>query len=322
MKYGLTEKLMFYCENCKNTLKSFNTSKATSLSKSNTKAFEVNVRSVLAAVPIGQAVLKRFCPDLDLLVPVTKKPFNNILNLPSKQSEKQAEVIMKEAADRLKYVTLEEEPENIECDKDGNIIAHVAVTVDGTWQKRGHSSKIGVVFVISVRTGEVLDYIVKDLVCHTCQNYKKKHKTEEYIQWSEKHSSVCYVNHKGSLDSMESQEACETFLRSVEKRNLKYTQFVRDGDTGTFAKVRDSWEKVFKGNYVVVKEECVGHVQKRMGSCLREPEHKRKGEKLSDVKVLGGKGRLTDKIIDKIQNYYGEAIRNNTGDIEGTEVSI
>ena len=53
MKYRLSEKLMFYCENCKNSLKSFNTSKATSLSKSNTKAYEVNLRSVLAAVPIG-----------------------------------------------------------------------------------------------------------------------------------------------------------------------------------------------------------------------------------------------------------------------------
>ena len=41
---------------------------------------------------------------------------------------------------------------------------HIA---DSTWQKWGHSSKIGVVFVISVRTGEVLDYIVKTLVCHT-----------------------------------------------------------------------------------------------------------------------------------------------------------
>ena len=63
---------------------------------------------------------------------------------------------MKEATDRLKYVTLEEEPEDIECDKDGNIIAHVAVTVDGSWQKRGHSSKIGVVFVISVTIGKAL----------------------------------------------------------------------------------------------------------------------------------------------------------------------
>ena len=52
-KYGLTEKLMFYSGNCKNTLKSLNTSKATSLSNSNIKAFEVNIRSILATVPIG-----------------------------------------------------------------------------------------------------------------------------------------------------------------------------------------------------------------------------------------------------------------------------
>ena len=70
---------------------------------------------------------------MDLPAPVTKKSFNNILNLLSKQSDKQAEIIMKKATDRLKYIILEEEPENIECYKDGNIIAHVAVTVDGTW---------------------------------------------------------------------------------------------------------------------------------------------------------------------------------------------
>ena len=52
-------------------------------------------------------------------------------------------------------------------------------------------------FLLSVRTGGVLEYIVKSLVCHTCQNYKNKQKIEEYIQWSEKHSSVCYVNPKG-----------------------------------------------------------------------------------------------------------------------------
>jgi len=36
-------------------------------------------------------------------------------------------------------------------------MAKVAVTVDGTWQKRGHSSKIGVVFVISMAAGEILE---------------------------------------------------------------------------------------------------------------------------------------------------------------------
>ena len=28
-------------------------------------------------------------------------------------------------------------------------------------------------------------------------------------------------------------------------------------------------------------------------------------------KRLGGKGKLTDRIIDKLQNYYGIAIRSN-----------
>ena len=61
------------------------------------------------------------------------------------------------------------------------MIAKVSVTVDGTWQKRGHSSKIGIVFVISVRTGEVLDYIVKSLVCHTCMKHEQDDKHPRII---------------------------------------------------------------------------------------------------------------------------------------------
>ena len=60
-----------------------------------------------------------------------------------------------------------------------------------------------------------------------------------------------------------------------------------------------------------------------MGSTgLRKLKRKQKGEKLSDGKVLGGKGRLTDKVIGKIQNNYGEAVQNSTGDIERMQSSI
>ena len=50
-----------------------------------------------------------------------------------------------------------------------------------------------------------------------------------------------------------------------------------------------------------MKKECVGHVQKRVGTNLRnlKKEHKR----------IGGKGKLTNSAIDKLQNYYGIAIR-------------
>ena len=77
-------------------------------------------------------------------------------------------------------------------------------------------------------------------------------------------------DHVGSSDSIESSGSCEIFLRSIERCSLKYTKFVGDGDTGCFAKVRDKCSSIFGNTYVVVKEECVGHIQNRMGSGLRE----------------------------------------------------
>ena len=47
-----------------------------------------------------------------------------------------------------------------------------------------------------------------------------------------------------------------------------------------------------------------------------------KSQKLSDGKSVGGRGRLTDNIIDKMQNYYGQAIRENKGNLEGMKKSI
>ena len=55
-------------------------------------------------------------------------------------------------------------------------VAKVAASVDGTWQKRGHNSKIGVVFILSVDTGEVLDVIVKCLFSTEYDHNKIKFK--------------------------------------------------------------------------------------------------------------------------------------------------
>ena len=50
----------------------------------------------------------------------------------------------------------------------------------------------------------------------------------------------------------------------------------------------------------VQKEECVGHVQKRLGTALRKLKADMKGKKLADGKPLGGQGRLSDATIDKL----------------------
>ena len=44
-----------------------------------------------------------------------------------------------------------------------------------------------------------------------------------------------------------------------------------------------------------------------------------KGFKLDDGKILGGKGRLTGRKIDVLQNYYGLAVRENLNDVEEME---
>jgi len=44
--------------------------------------------------------------------------------------------------------------------------------------------------------------------------------------------------------------------------------------------------------------------------------------KLRKEKKLGGKGKLTDKMIDRLQNYYGVAVRSNKGDLEGMKSAI
>ena len=50
----------------------------------------------------------------------------------------------------------------------------IAVSFDGTWAKRGHTSLFGIVFVISVDTGEVLDCHVLSKFCKSCSVWEAK----------------------------------------------------------------------------------------------------------------------------------------------------
>ena len=64
---------------------------------------------------------------------------------------------LQKAAKRLKQHLTNTDPCYEELDVDEDIFP-VAVSVDGTWQKRyGFSSLHGLVFIMSMDTGEVLD---------------------------------------------------------------------------------------------------------------------------------------------------------------------
>ena len=53
-------------------------------------------------------------------------------------------------------------------------------------------------------------------------------------------------------------------------------------------------------------------MQKRLGTRLRKLRNDMKGKVLSDGERINRKERLTDKICNKMQNYFAMAIRQNT----------
>ena len=296
---GMGEELFLECSIC-HKVTELKTSKKVKVEKRK-DIYESNLRSVYASQKMGQRGLKKLCGVMNMPPPVTMKSFNSINKIIHRESKERAEEEMKSAANELLDLAIIEDPEDIKIMDDGSMICNVPVTVDGTWQKRGHSSKIGLVFVLSVRTGKVLDYQLKSLYCHECVAHKKDDpSTKAYKRWWSDHRPLCNIHHKGSSDSKEREGAISIFLRSTEKYGLHYTTFVGDGDSSTYGDVKQTCYDKYGDDYLVTKEECVGHVQKRLGRALREFKAKNKGKKLSDGKGIGGKGRLTDKICDKM----------------------
>ena len=72
------------------------------------------------------------------------------------------------------------------------------------------------------------------------------------------------------------------FRHSVETYKLRYSELFGDGDSKTHQKIKDVYGA--DGNEVV-KQECIRHVQKRVKLKRDNPG-------------LGGKGKLTDVVID------------------------
>ncbi|GFX73440.1 uncharacterized protein TNCV_3402511 [Trichonephila clavipes] len=93
-----------------------------------------------------------------------------------------------------------------------------------------------------------------------------------------------------------------------------------DGDTKTFN--AHSENKPYDDDHLIKKIKCVGHVQKRMGTRLRKLKLVYSKKKLSDGKTIGGKGRLTDSLIDKLAHYYGNAIRCNSTSVKEMRKAI
>ncbi|CAB3241668.1 unnamed protein product [Arctia plantaginis] len=113
------------------------------------------------------------------------------------------------------------------------------------------------------------------------------------------------------------------FQRSV-KDGVRYRNYIGDGDSKAYSGLVNS----NGDDFLIAKKECVGHVQKRMGTRLREIVKKtvvdtetKAGKKIKR-KSLSGKGKRTAKIIDKLTVYYRLAIRRHSDSVKNMKNAI
>ena len=97
----------------------------------------------------------------------------------------------------------------------------------------------------------------------------------------------------------------------VEKHKLRYTSMIADGDSSTYPTIRDAMP--YGKEHPIVKHECVGHVQKRMYNRLKAMKQRHHDGPDGKAVRIGGRGRLTDELMKRLQRFYGKAIRSNMG---------
>lgn len=266
---GLSCTVNVSCINCKYTESMSNSNK---IPKGHA---EVNVRLAYGfrCIGKGEQAARTVCALMNMPQPPEFRYYKNILHEAAK------EVCLESMR-----VAVEESIEMNEGDKD------ITAIFDGTWQRRGHTSLNGVVTAISGLNGKVIDCRVLSKYCRC----KKRLKNE--------HDVTCVANYSGSSGGMEVEGVVDIFKKSEETYGIRYKYYLGDGDSASFPRVVAA--KPYGQDFVIEKLECIGHIQKRMGSRLRNLKSK-------TGKKIGGRGRLTGMAINKIQEYYGNAIRRN-----------
>ena len=285
-RHGLAPHIQFSCNSC-----SIQSSEVLGEKQVHKKSrFYVNRKAVFAMRLIGRGrqALQTVCSTMDLPPPMVKSTFNNHRRAMHAAAKEIAQTSMRQAADTVAAKhTAEAKPVDI------------AVSTDGTWMRRGHSSLYGVQSVISYDTSQVLDVDLMSKHCSQCTSWKSRLDSgslsqELYDAWKQEYADKCSINTTASSPAMEAEAVVKLWQHSEAKTNLRYTTYIGDGDSKGYSKVVDS--KPY-GETEIVKDECIGHVQKRLGKGFRDLGQKLGSQKLPDGKRLCGKGRLTERYM-------------------------
>ena len=175
-----------------------------------------------------------------------------------------------------------------------------AVSFDASWHQRGHYSNQGFAAAIDTDFGKVLDYSLYDRVCYSCSKWPESRRSscpEEFAEYWDSHKNLCTANYKGTSQAMESTAAVDVWKRSIETHNLAYGTYIGDGDSSSYKNLLQS--DPYNGQVPIRKEECIGHVQKRLKKRL--------------MKKVTGSTSLPQSKADRIAHLYALVVVQHRG---------
>ena len=162
MKKGLASYVSIVCKHCNYsrnsyTSKTFFPSLQKSKSTKGMKSFQVNMRMVYAMRNNGTdySGVERVCAVMNLPKPMRRMNYD-------KTSK-----VLRNAVEIIAEKTMHEGAESLKQENNGSPV-NTAVSVDGSWQKRGFTSLNGVVTVISVNNRKILDSEPMSSGCKAC----------------------------------------------------------------------------------------------------------------------------------------------------------
>ncbi|GFN95547.1 hypothetical protein PoB_002205300 [Plakobranchus ocellatus] len=224
--------LELWCSICQININAAYTSKKILTGQS----FEVNRKAVITGLTagLGPAGLMKLSEGLGMLS-MHKKTYADHFDNISKTTDCVKDNILKQSRQKVVDYYRREEPGAF--DEDG--VLNIGVSYDGTWAKRGHTSKIGAGAVIEIMTGLVIDFHVMSLYCQLCASVGERLRRQNpaaYAEWLQVHKTTgkCTKNYEGSSGGMEVAGALKMWGRSLDY-SVRYTTFVGDGDTKTFS---------------------------------------------------------------------------------------
>ena len=200
--------------------------------------YEINSRLTLFSKEIGkgQAMLEKLSAVLGTDT-LNSSSFDNLNSAVCDATELCGQEALERAVIKVRQAYADLDPDiQAALDRGEQPIIDIHPAFDGTWQKRGFTSKYRAGFVIDMLTGLAVDFELMSKYCHVCAC--QVHASEEdRTAWMAKHKANCCINHEGSSKAMEADAAVILWNRSIRKFNLRYASMLSDRDSLAIKKV-------------------------------------------------------------------------------------